>query len=729
MKDKIFIWLFFSYLYMGRISHEDPIKDKWRDALYHFIRKQKHFLRGNPRDWKVAFFPGEKALELRVYDQLKIPRENLIGLERDPKLHKKLKKKNLGFKLTSQPMDALDFFKETNEKFDIINLDYKGNLNDNIVETLENISGRQLLSEESIFGITCYAKREQKNVKEVYKSAFNQELEAKIFIDSLYYKDFNKTDIDQYIKNKSYSSFQKFKDQAITELVREIFVGGRDNLFINPIIKRTPHYNELINKSKNVLEENNLEYKSEFELVRGFLRAHAFHLLNHFVDTGFIDSIQDPIGSVYAELATAFYTSPYYVKKLQKYKYTSTNRALMFSDLFGFSQQRKFFDKNKYLAEHIYRDLNFNDFASSFFKKPSSKKTSNKVSNKIVKSLNILNKINIDSHKTSKRIDLGSSAKLPKLTGVDYYGRRYADSQNGISKKQTWDSLITEYKVSRSQLPRFEAYYSMETHGPKFLSDIDDSFQELENETLEKKIAFNEFDIIPFGFWKRLSVDQQERIRYFVTDDMIKFNMSDEETKNLLDDILESKWYKIQNGNEISNLQFYAFFDDLLLEYMNKESISQNRIKNLFENVIKPSWKKNYPRKILPILTLNEYINLVESGKNDDWISQNYRTKKPKSIKAYKAWITKKSRIQLNKGEIGPEMIRMRREGKTKEEVMEILNLEEYQYRGYLAAFKRGAYGSILNKDTNTTISIVDSHGVVHFKSNKNIRDIERGYE
>src|SRR3989338_6575880 len=150
---------------MAHKSHYDPAKEKWREAWYQFVRKHRHSLIGSPQDWQVVFFPGEEALEVDVYDRLKIPRENLLGLERDPKVHKKLRKKRLGIRLTDEQVDALDYFSQTDERFEVVNLDYEGFLDHNVVKPLSSIAGRQLLQEGSLAALTIYAKRDSNSAK------------------------------------------------------------------------------------------------------------------------------------------------------------------------------------------------------------------------------------------------------------------------------------------------------------------------------------------------------------------------------------------------------------------------------------------------------------------------------------------------------------------------------------------------------------------------------------
>jgi hypothetical protein len=77
-----------------------------------------------------------------------------------------------------------------------------------------------------------------------------------------------------------------------------------------------------------------------------------------------------------------------------------------------------------------------------------------------------------------------------------------------------------------------------------------------------------------------------------------------------------------------------------MLEYCQKGRPSSKRISKLSENVLKETWRQNYPRKIKPLLKdARQYKMLRLQGKTDEWIVSYYRTKKPDSIRAYKAWL------------------------------------------------------------------------------------------
>jgi len=147
------------------------------DVKRKVIEKQAFLIKRNliqkakkdPKDLRVAFFPGAEALEYKVaYEPLGIPQENITAIERY-KPNFKYWKKNSQFNMTDKPIEAIDFFKNyQGEPFDVISLDYDGMFGEETIQTFLGIIGKQLLNHKSIFVSNLYAKREGKKTKEWY---------------------------------------------------------------------------------------------------------------------------------------------------------------------------------------------------------------------------------------------------------------------------------------------------------------------------------------------------------------------------------------------------------------------------------------------------------------------------------------------------------------------------------------------------------------------------------
>jgi hypothetical protein len=96
-----------------------------------------------PSELRVLCFPGIDAQEIiEVYDPLGIPRQNIVGVERDPKVFRELEKKDLGIRLILETLeDYVQGRSQTN--FDVVSLDYLGPLNQNQVSTIRDLLNKQ----------------------------------------------------------------------------------------------------------------------------------------------------------------------------------------------------------------------------------------------------------------------------------------------------------------------------------------------------------------------------------------------------------------------------------------------------------------------------------------------------------------------------------------------------------------------------------------------------------
>ncbi|MEK6822464.1 MAG: hypothetical protein AABY13_01435, partial [Nanoarchaeota archaeon] len=134
---------------MKKASYNFPGKRAYRRAWREFIHSCLHKM--SPRDMTVACFPGHECLEItEVYDQLRIPRENITCMERHPTTARQIRNKLKGVNVVQG--DAQNFFEATDEKFTIINLDYQGQLGCEERDTVSSICERQILKRCGILG-------------------------------------------------------------------------------------------------------------------------------------------------------------------------------------------------------------------------------------------------------------------------------------------------------------------------------------------------------------------------------------------------------------------------------------------------------------------------------------------------------------------------------------------------------------------------------------------------
>jgi len=150
-------------------SYKDSVKaqarEKWRSFLEGTVLSRK-----KAQDVRVVCFPGaevqgEEALEVReVYDPLGIPRENITGLEYDPKTAERLERANLGIRVIGK--DDLEYFSTTADTFDAISLDYTGPQTQKAIKTLDAIAGRHILAPWGVIHTNYLGHRETKDLQD-----------------------------------------------------------------------------------------------------------------------------------------------------------------------------------------------------------------------------------------------------------------------------------------------------------------------------------------------------------------------------------------------------------------------------------------------------------------------------------------------------------------------------------------------------------------------------------
>lgn len=147
-----------------------PIKDSYgfkakelaRENLKNFIAE--HYSERERKNLKVLTLLGHENYELeQIWDVLGVPRENITVVEENSKIYKVLEDKleDPDFNVDLLPKQSIDdFIQETDEKFDIINLDYQGYFNEEKKQTLDLIAYRGILEKRGVLATWYSGKRE-----------------------------------------------------------------------------------------------------------------------------------------------------------------------------------------------------------------------------------------------------------------------------------------------------------------------------------------------------------------------------------------------------------------------------------------------------------------------------------------------------------------------------------------------------------------------------------------
>ncbi len=144
----------------------DFAKEKSRDLQREIIAGAPQFAY-KPQKVKVLFLPGIDAAEVhQVYDPLKIPRQNLIGVEREREVYEELQRQNLGIRLFHGKLE--DYINQYQRfDFSILSFDFTGPFNFDHRKLLSKVVGRTNC-DTIVLHVANSIRREQNESKNLY---------------------------------------------------------------------------------------------------------------------------------------------------------------------------------------------------------------------------------------------------------------------------------------------------------------------------------------------------------------------------------------------------------------------------------------------------------------------------------------------------------------------------------------------------------------------------------
>lgn len=326
-------------------SYDDEAKKEWRRRWRKFIKQ----LHKPPRETKVVCFPGREALEIfQVYDTLNVPRNNIVGIERDRDSYDHLKAQRLGIELFSG--SDTDFFEHTDGKFDVVSLDYDGTFNDQVRGNIISLAGRHLLSNHSALGVTVSGRRENESVQSLYLSgSYNAQLSDTLYAEGEELEKLYKTISDRQKLLHTHQGFrqiagiigstpQDLKGIAITQALRGYCEHGKSLLTLHPISQKTPDlksFENLLDSIRPVDRNDKLENAQLLEILR-------YTMLNDMMD--FFRHIRlsdhEAVIAHLAKMAARVWEEPYVVSDNERYVYESSGGTPMFSDFLLLRQEQ-----------------------------------------------------------------------------------------------------------------------------------------------------------------------------------------------------------------------------------------------------------------------------------------------------------------------------------------------------------------------------------------------------
>lgn len=290
-------------------------KQKIRQELREFIEKN-YSKQGQRKSLKILTLMGHEEHELtEIWDSLEIPRQNISVIERNPEIYELIKNKNLGIKLINNSLE--DYVLKSNDKFNIINLDFQGYFNDEKDDAIRRIVYNQILEDRGILATWFFGKREKEDTKNLFIKSQNN------FYLSLQEqsKKYNK-EID--FSSEDFGNLELNKSGIITNKILISFLIGKTNFKTHPLIDGLnlhEEYHDYIRKKEDFDKwlQSLIGFPKEFLDNRIFQRRPEFkasiHVAKNLKENDKISKEQEK--TIFEPWATA-YSREFIVNKLEK---------------------------------------------------------------------------------------------------------------------------------------------------------------------------------------------------------------------------------------------------------------------------------------------------------------------------------------------------------------------------------------------------------------------------
>jgi hypothetical protein len=318
-------------------SYDDPAKQLSRDKEDCFIATHLKTELYSPQNIKVMCLESPELLEVKnVFDKHKIPRENITVVEKDPEVARLIRERGEGINVFN--CWDYEFFANTQEKFDIISLDYKGKKNRTIIQSIRLISNRRILRNKGILIVNTFSARE-KNEEKDFLIPVSTIINSST-VDSTINRSNNKLNLENEVIEKSTAEFNSiFENIASLQESRDFYseiimsaLCNSDSINFSHLYPWAEDTKELIEQKICVMNLPKEDYK---DTARAILSRNLYQReMIHYIGT-FFDLNDDPkvAESVYVGLKSIF-NEIYTVRNIERYKYISSNGAPMEFDLF-----------------------------------------------------------------------------------------------------------------------------------------------------------------------------------------------------------------------------------------------------------------------------------------------------------------------------------------------------------------------------------------------------------
>jgi len=307
-------------------TYDFESKARTRERLEKVIRT----IYSKPKDrehLKVLTILGHQDCELKqVWDPLGVPRKNITVVELYPEPHKIIEENNLGINLYPETISILNYITQTQEKFDIINLDAQAQFGLDERNILRNIAGKQLLGNRGILSTWYYGAREDGYNKNWFKKTFEE------------------------CVNETSEEEGKIKDRSnlISRMICSVFIDGVTNLEPHTSIMENKNlfetYGDFLLQKPEIIETLKKIKKDpeKATLFMGSINAYAgidFFKARIEKAVSKINGLSEDSKSILSNVLYYQKINSYFSAMQERYKYIGDNKAPMLVDINYFKQE------------------------------------------------------------------------------------------------------------------------------------------------------------------------------------------------------------------------------------------------------------------------------------------------------------------------------------------------------------------------------------------------------
>jgi hypothetical protein len=472
--------------------NQDWAKAKSRDLVKEMIARTLLRFR-KPAELRVLCFPGIDAEEVfQVYDPLGIPRENVVGVEREADIADKLEQKSLGIKIERTTVE--DYISRTTDlAFDVISLDYIGPPSGEMLDVLYKIARKQ---ERNHFVLhVANLLRRDKNTNVMYQFGYAtrtiaegpnnmrvpapSKLEADI-VDKLHGIRSKVRNGEKIVSEKKggYSSLIKYSVAGIPEGFTDFLKAVSGSSYLR-VLRRCE--DKLAALGLDVGEINpgrpfdTLKNTADYAIVQNTLHQAIWDSLQKECERNDI-TCEETQFLIYSLLAESLISCRYFVDRdTSRYTYVSESGAPMIGDIYFLSYPERQLRATRDFAARVGFPERFH--ISSKHEVPELMRLLNKYI-KATRKFGTYDDVRDRSRRSAERVFLGNSAKpvLTKKRAIEEL--RSGASINEIKAKyRAWDG---------KPLAQWKAHVTMGTYDAKTSDNGDD--EDLEKITREEAV-------------------------------------------------------------------------------------------------------------------------------------------------------------------------------------------------------------------------------------------------